>query len=279
MIDLAGQDPSKLAKQLGAHHSDGPRITHPLPQAATMESKYLVATRLLDLGHADIQRLLEERRWRTLPGFEQIKAIYDFVRDEIKLGYNARDDLPASAVLADGYGQCNTKASLLMALFRAIGWPCRLQAAWVDKRLQANVIPPLLYALSPSRILHTWVEILHDSRWIGLEGVIVDRPFLTAVQSANPGCKGAYCGLAIATPALADPPIDWLGDETLIQHTAIVEAIGVFDAPDDLYANHRQALGPVRDFLYQHVVRHWMNRRVSAIRRGSLVPSTQGPSP
>ena len=241
-----------------------------------MMSQYLQASPLLDVGHPEIQRLIEKRQWRLLNGSAQIKAVYNFVRDEIVLGYNVRDDLQASVVLADGYGQCNTKAILLMTLFRATGHLCRLKAAWVDKRLQAGVIPPLVYAFSPARILHTWVEIQHGSRWIGLEGVVVDRPFLTSVQSANEGCQGAFCGLAIATPRLDDPPIEWRGSDTHIQHTAIVEEIGTFDMPDDLYARHRQALSPIRRFLFEWVVRHWMNRRVAAIRRGKLMPRLLG---
>lgn len=245
-------------------------------RGAHMTAEYLRTTPLLDFEHPEIQRLIGDRQWQQLHGSSQVRAIYDFVRDEVALGYSARDDLPASRVLADGYGQCNTKAILLMALFRATGHACRLKAAWVGKRLQAGVIPPLVYALSPKRILHSWVEIQHESRWVGLEGVIVDRSFLASVQSANPGCRGAYCGLAIATPRLDDPPIDWSGGDTHIQHAAIVEEIGTFDAPDDLYARHRQALSPLRRVLYERVVRHWMNRRVAAIRRGVLMPRPTG---
>jgi transglutaminase-like putative cysteine protease len=56
--------------------------------------------------------------WQALPEKQRIGAIYTFVRDEIAFGYNLADDLPASEVLADGIGQCNTKVTLFMALPR-----------------------------------------------------------------------------------------------------------------------------------------------------------------
>ena len=51
---------------------------------------------LLDFGHPDIARLVAERGWSRLPHFERIGAVYTFVRDDIRFGYNASDDLPAS---------------------------------------------------------------------------------------------------------------------------------------------------------------------------------------
>ncbi len=41
--------------------------------------------------------------------YDRIGAAYDFVRNEILFGYNRTDAIPATEVLADGYGQCNTK--------------------------------------------------------------------------------------------------------------------------------------------------------------------------
>ena len=41
-------------------------------------------------------------------------------------------------------------------------------------------------------------------------------------------------------------------------------------APDQFYDVHRQAFGQLRDWLYRHIVRHWMNARVRRIRDGRL---------
>ena len=87
---------------------------------------HLAKTRLLDFDAPSIAKLIEERGWAELHRYNRIGAIYDFVRNEIAFGYNRADDIPASAVLADGYGQCNTKGTLLMALLRSVGIRCRL---------------------------------------------------------------------------------------------------------------------------------------------------------
>jgi len=75
--------------------------THALPAELTKP------TDLLDFKSPQIQQLILERGWQALPEFERIGAIYDFVRNEIKFGYNESDNLPASSVLIDGIGQCN----------------------------------------------------------------------------------------------------------------------------------------------------------------------------
>lgn len=97
--------------------------------------KYLRETRMLDYSNSSIQELIKSRGWKEIEDFERIKSIYNFVRDEILFGYNMDDDIPASKVLSDGYGQCNTKGTLFMALLRACDIPCRVHGFTIDKKL------------------------------------------------------------------------------------------------------------------------------------------------
>lgn len=95
---------------------------------------YLKETKILNYSDKSIQKLIDSRKWQTLDTVNKVKAIYNFVRDEIKFGYNLSDEIPASEVLKDGYGQCNTKATLLMALLRANGIPNRITVLRLIKR-------------------------------------------------------------------------------------------------------------------------------------------------
>lgn len=235
-----------------------------------MREKHLQQTPLLDFASDPIRRLIEAEGWSQLPVFERIGAAYTFVRDRIAFGYNRDDNIPASAVLADGYGQCNTKSTLLMALLRALGIPCRLHGFTIHKALQRGVVPELVYGLVPDSVLHSWVEIYHDGRWTNLEGFILDRPFLNALQAKFSGKGGDFCGFGVGTDCLSAPPIDWIGADTYIQRTGINADLGLFDSPDDFYAKHRQGLGWFRRLLYRNVIRHWMNARVRRVRRGEI---------
>lgn len=105
--------------------------------------KYLKETKMLDYSNANIQQLIRERRWKNINEFERLKSIYDFVRDEILFGYNIDDNVPASKILADGYGQCNTKGTLFMAILRACNIPCRVHGFTIDKKLQKGAMTGL----------------------------------------------------------------------------------------------------------------------------------------
>ena len=234
----------------------------------------LSPTSLLDFEHPTIAALLNARGWRELTPYDRIGAAYTFVRDEVAFGYNASDAIPASAVLTDGYGQCNTKGTLLMALLRALGVPCRLHGFTITKALQRGVVPELAYRIAPDDILHSWVEVEHDSRWVNLEGFILDLPYLTSLQAAF-GARGALCAYGVETDDLCAPGVEWAGTDTYVQRTGINADLGIFDTPDAFYATHKQRFSPFKHWLYSHVIRHWMNRRAEAIRRGR-VPSIPG---
>lgn len=234
----------------------------------------MTETRLLDFNAPPILRLIDGRGWLALPEDRRTGAIYDFVRNEIAFGYNRADDMPASEVLADGFGQCNTKGTLLMALLRAVGIRCRLHGFTIHKALQRGVVPEAVYRIAPAEILHSWVEVETPDGWINLEGFILDAGFLESLQQAFRGSE-SLCGYGVGTDCLSAPPVAWTGDSTYIQKTGISRDLGIFDTPDDFYASHGQDFGFLRGLLYRHAIRHWMNARVRAIRGGKL-PSLPG---
>lgn len=231
-----------------------------------MTGSQLRATPLLDHHHPALRALLAARGWATLPVPARIGAIYAFVRDEVAFGYNESDRVPASRVLADGYGQCNTKTTLVMALLRAAGIPCRLHGATIHKRLQRGVVTGLFYWLAPTRILHSWAEVEVGGRWVALEGVILDRAYLDGLRARFPAERGAFLGYAVGTDDLAAPAIEWRGTDTAIQMTGVDRDLGTFDDPDGFYARHGGNLSGLRGWLYRRWIRHRMNRRVAGLR-------------
>ena len=231
-------------------------------------SRLTAATLLLDYTHPSMAELVRQRGWASLGTYERIGAVYAFVRDEIAFGYNASDDLPASRVLADGIGQCNTKGTLLMALLRAVGIPCRFHGFTIDKALQRGAITGLAYLLAPRSIIHSWVEVWFEGRWVNLEGFILDKAYLSALQARFAGHEGPFCGFGAATPDLQAPPVDWCGRDTYIQRDGINHDFGVFDTPDAFYAAHGVNLSGAKRWLYERAIRHWMNRNVARVRKG-----------
>lgn len=231
-----------------------------------MSRRHLRATALLDYGDENIQSLIERRGWRALDPYERVGAAYAFVRDEIDFGYNETDSLPASRVLADGYGQCNTKATLLLALLRALGIPSRLHGATIHKRLQKGVVTGLFYLIAPTSIFHTWVEVSIEDRWIGLEGVILDTAYLRGIRSSVASDTTRFLGFGVGTENLAQPPIEWRGTDTFIQSTGVNADFGVYDDPDSFYARHGNNLSGFRAWIYARWIRHVLNRNVARIR-------------
>lgn len=230
--------------------------------------EYLRCTTLLNFDHESLADLIDGREWARLPEFDRIGAIYDFVRNEVPFGYNVTDALPASRVLRDGLGQCNTKTTLLMALLRGSGVPCRFHGAAIGKALQRGVVPGLVYPVAPAEIIHSWAEVFHDGRWVGLEGVILDDRYLGGLRAGVGAGATCFLGYGAGTDDLQEPNVRWSGADTEIQATGVTRDHGVFAAPDDFYRAHGENLSGLRGVLFRNVVQPWMNRRVVQIRAG-----------
>ena len=228
--------------------------------------KYLRETKMLDYSSKNIQQLIRERNWNDIEEFERLKSIYTFVRDEILFGYNIDDTVCASKVLADGYGQCNTKGTLFMALLRACNIPCRVHGFTIDKELQKGAMTGIVYKNAPRNVLHSWVEVYFEDTWYELEAFILDMQYLRKLQIKNSDCTGAFCGYGVAVKNFKNPVIDFDRNNTYIQSEGINQDFGVYDSPDDLLKEHHQEMSAVKAFLYRKLGRHLMNRNVNKIR-------------
>lgn len=234
---------------------------------------YLAETEILDFKHPSIQNLIRERNWESLDSLQKRKAIYSFVRDEIKFGYNRKDSIKASEVLSDGYGQCNTKGTLLMALFRAVGIPCQFHGFYIDKIMQKGAVTGIFYLLAPKKIIHSWVEIIEDGSVINLEGFILDKSYMKALAETMIQGQKAYCGFGASTQDLPGAIKSWDGSsDTYIQRDSILDDLGVYDSPDIFYKKFGTNLSGVKQWLFENHVRHVMNKNVENVRCGNVNP-------
>lgn len=229
--------------------------------------RYLKETTMLNYSTSEIAALIQNRKWNVLNEYDKIGGIYRFVQNEIALGYNECDTLTAAQVLAEGIGQCNTKATLLMALLRAVGIPCRLHAATVIKDFQRSLMPKIMAKFAPPFIVHTWTEALYDGEWLCLEGVIADKPYIAGLKRMFPRHKGAFADYAVAVKDFDNLQIDWEGKDTAVQQEAVAEDYGIFDAPDDFFPTHPQLYKGWKKFAYEKIGRKIMTKNAAKIRR------------
>lgn len=232
--------------------------------------EYLLETSMLDYSNVAIQHLIKEKDWKKLPHFECIREIYNYVRDEILFGYNVDDNISASEVLKDGFGQCNTKGTLFMALLRACNIPCRVHGFTIDKKLQKGAMTGFVYRNAPRNVFHSWVEVYLENNWYELEAFILDREYLNKLQRINSKCVGAFCGYGVAVKDFQNPVIDFDRNNTYIQSEGINQDFGVYTSPDELLKEHHQEMSFVKAFAYRHIGRHLMNKNVKKIRASTL---------
>lgn len=231
-----------------------------------MKTPFTEETKMLNYHSADIQELICRREWNRLSEYDKISEIYKFVQNEILFGYNRSDLLTAEQVLSDGYGQCNTKATLLMALLRAVDIPCRLHGFEVSKCFQLGATNRLISFLAPSRIIHTWAEVLYQGQWLALEGVITDIYYFEAVKAKYKNIKKDFKRYAIATENFETLSIEWHGNHTYVQSAAIITDFGIYTDPDAFFREHNQHLSKVKNFMYVHLGRKIMNNNVAKMR-------------
>lgn len=115
---------------------------------------------------------------------EKAIALHDYVRENVRFGFNKYFDASEpSYTLACGYGHCNPKSRLLVALFQAVGLESYQHFVVLSKEILRDALPASRYWMIPARIAHSYVDVCVDGHWCSIDSHIVDTPLLHAAQT------------------------------------------------------------------------------------------------
>ena len=129
---------------------------------------YLSPAEFIDSDHPRVKAKAAAIAGALADPVAQARALYTAVRDEIRydpyIDYTDPETYRASSVLEAGHAYCVGKASLYVALCRAVGIPARLGAADVQNHLAT---PRLLEAVGTDVFAyHGYVEIMPSRDWV-----------------------------------------------------------------------------------------------------------------
>lgn len=236
-------------------------------QTMNKQTPHLKPSPLLDFNHAEIEQLIVSRGWRSLPNeYELIGAIYSFVRDEIAYGYSSSFSTSASKTLQIKRGNCFTKSTLLMALLRGVGIPCRLHVTTISNIIFRGLVPSYMRTFLMKDTYHAWVEPLYNNAWLPLEGHIIDLPYIKKLHKKYPDYMGSFYGYGMAVLNFKNPDTLWSGSPTYVQNKAIMEDLGVFDTPDSFFEQFPRMNAYTRSFRYQKIIRKQLNKNIRKVR-------------
>jgi transglutaminase-like putative cysteine protease len=145
-------------------------VTEPqiLTESEAERRLYLSPAEFIDSDHPSIRAKARAVVGSLTDPVAQARALYKAVRDEIRydpyIDFTDKEIYRASSVLAAGHAYCVGKASLYIALCRAVGIPARLGLADVKNHLAT---PRLLEAVGTDIFAyHGYVEIMPGDEWI-----------------------------------------------------------------------------------------------------------------
>jgi len=122
----------------------------PVPRSPT---PWLETERHIETGDPGIRSLAAELRRPSV--HETSRAIYDWVRGNLRYAGFVADDLGALYALKERRGDCTEYAYLVVALARANGIPARMVGGHVADR---NMAPR-------AEEYHNWAEVFFDGAW------------------------------------------------------------------------------------------------------------------
>ena len=228
-----------------------------------------------DFEHPVVRQTADRLTAGKTSARDKLNSIFLFVRDEIEFGFPPEGDLvKASESIERGYGQCNTKGILFLALCKAAGLNARLHFSTISKEIQKGIFTGIAYWLIPEQLSHGWVEVQIDGRWHRIDAYINDMPFHRAAvrELKRRGWKSGFS----VSQAGGEPSADLvLDDAHFSQMGAVTGDHGTWEKPVQYLAGpaYLNRLGPLGRWLY-HLVLPLVNGRIHRLRaQGKIADS------
>jgi transglutaminase-like putative cysteine protease len=137
-----------------------------------------------DIQMSRVRESVEGITAELVTEWEKAIALHDYVRDNIKFGFNRYFDLSKpNNTLELGIGHCNAKGELMVALFQEAGLEAHHHFVVLPKDIIMGVIPPGLRWLIPAEISHCYTEVKIEGAWCNIDSYILDGPLLRAARA------------------------------------------------------------------------------------------------
>ena len=231
---------------------------------------------LADYTHPLVEAKAKELTANQLTTRAKLERIFRYVRDDIEFAFPPEGDfVPASKTIRTRRGQCNTKATLFLALCKAADVAARIHFSLISREIQHGPFRGLLYRLMPAQISHSWIEVEVDGTSRRIDSFINHIAFHEGAV-AEIRRRGWETGFSV-TRAGGEPSAELsLDAERFTQMGAVTDDHGVWSDPADYYSS---ALYRNRPSRWKQLVYLWAirgaNRRVDAVRRAHR---SEGPS-
>lgn len=244
------------------------RMTTPQEAASkTPAQSVSVPDRLADVDDPLVQQTAARLTAGLTEPADKLERIFGFVRDDILFGFPPEGDfVTASQTIERGFGQCNTKGILILALCQAADIPARLHFAGITKEIQHGFYKGVFYELMPNQISHAWLEVDVDGRWVQVDSYINDLALHVAAvrELARSGWTTGYS----VSRKSGEPSAEFaLGTASYSQMGAVVGDHGTWTRPEDYFTgpDYLNRPGPIRQLLYRAYL-PLVNHRVRTLR-------------
>lgn len=198
---------------------------------------------------------------------EKIAALFYYVRDDIKFQFPDEGDfVPASLTIKHGYGQCNNKTILYLALCRALGINAHTHFSLIDKSIQRGLFKGFLYWIIPQKISHCWLEVKLNDKWFPIDSYINDTEYYLAAKKKLTE-KGWDTGYSVAS-SKNESSIELNFDkEQFVQMDAVTDDQGTYNDPVDYYKSSKYKNRPnALKLLIYKILINSVNNRVKKMR-------------
>jgi hypothetical protein len=223
--------------------------------------------RLSDYDNLTITNLAARLIHDRATTLEKLGSIFNYVRDEIKLGFLTQwDDIKASEIIYYGMGQCSNKATVFVALCRASGIPARIHAALIDAQIMHAIIPGFAFPIMPKLVSHAYAEIKLNEEWKPVDSYILDKPLYERAFSRLQA-SGRQLGYGVALLGGKSSCEFNFGELGFVQMGGVRQDHGVWEDASQYHATDKYVrFNAIQKMGFPVLVR-MANRNVSRIRQ------------
>lgn len=225
---------------------------------------------LSDFRHPIVEAKAAELAKQETAQLEKLESVFYYVRDEIKFGFPSKwDRVRASETIGYGVGYCNTKATLFLALCKALEIPVRVHCGLINFQIMRGILPSFAFMFLPKTGSHSWIELQIGGEWKQMDSYINDKLFyekaLGKLQSDRQSLGFSICTVDGKSSCEFN-----FGEKGFAQMGAVVEDHGVWDDASEYFATDKYSSMNSFQLMAYPMLARLANRNVKKIRTASV---------